>query len=169
MGTLSFVRIFYSCCCLGDYYINEKNPEKINWDVLSTNPNAIELLKKNPEKINWGSLSENPNAIELLYQNPEKINLYFLLWNKNLVDLVELRPYLLEKLYEIDGDFQMFNIWNNPNIFEFDYKAFTHHLHYDTGLFYELYKNILHPKNIPKFSGWGFDGFEDNLYSDLNI
>lgn len=154
---------------LNDIGFLEQNLDKINWGYLSANPNAIELLKKHPDKIDWESLSENPNAIELLNQNPEKINLDFLLWNKNLVGLIELRPDLLETLYGIDGDLQIFNIWNDPNIFEFDYKAFARHMHYDTGLYEELYKNLLHPKNVPRFSGWGFEGFEDNLYTDLNI
>lgn len=30
------------------------------------NPNAIEILKKNTNKIDWKILSGNPNAIELL-------------------------------------------------------------------------------------------------------
>ena len=38
----------------------------INWNYLSLNPNAIELLKENKDKINWNNLSSNPNAIGLL-------------------------------------------------------------------------------------------------------
>ena len=38
----------------------------LNWNHLSKNPNAIELLKENQNKINWDHLSKNPNAIELL-------------------------------------------------------------------------------------------------------
>jgi hypothetical protein len=43
----------------------EQNPEKINWEWLSLNPNAkaIKLLEKNPEKITWRGLSENPGII----------------------------------------------------------------------------------------------------------
>jgi len=29
------------------------NPKIINWEGLSENPNAIELLKKNKRKIDW--------------------------------------------------------------------------------------------------------------------
>ena len=36
---------------------------KINWDNLSENTNAIELLKENQDKINWGNLYKNTNAI----------------------------------------------------------------------------------------------------------
>jgi uncharacterized protein YlzI (FlbEa/FlbD family) len=50
--------------------------KKLNWDLLSKNPNAIELLKENQDKIDWCNLSLNPNAIELLEENPDKIN-----WN----------------------------------------------------------------------------------------
>ena len=39
---------------------------KLNWNYLSYNPNAIELLKENQDKIDWDYLSFNINAIELL-------------------------------------------------------------------------------------------------------
>ena len=42
----------------------------------------------------------------------------------------------------------------------FDYIGFTHTKNYESGLFADLYKNILHPRNIVKFTGWGFEGFE---------
>jgi hypothetical protein len=45
----------------------EQNPDKIRWDWLSTNPNAISLLEKNPKKINWYNLSKNPNIFEYDY------------------------------------------------------------------------------------------------------
>ena len=44
----------------------KENSNKINWDNLSLNPNAIALLKLNINKINWTNLSANYNAIELL-------------------------------------------------------------------------------------------------------
>ena len=47
---------------------------KLNWNLLSLNPNAISLLNKNQNKINCNYLSFNPNAIELLEQNKNKIN-----------------------------------------------------------------------------------------------
>jgi hypothetical protein len=36
---------------------------KLNSDMLSLNPNAIQLLEVNPEKINWEYLSNNKNTI----------------------------------------------------------------------------------------------------------
>ena len=38
---------------------------KLNWNVLSSNKNAISLLEENKNKIDWKCLSKNPNAIEL--------------------------------------------------------------------------------------------------------
>ena len=52
-------------------------PEKINWEYLSLNPNAIELLEKNLDKVDWEHLSLNPNAIHLfakLDQNTMRLN-----------------------------------------------------------------------------------------------
>ena len=57
---------------------------KINWKILSENPNAIELLKKNINKINWSYLSLNPNAITLLKKNQDKINWDYLSSNPNI-------------------------------------------------------------------------------------
>jgi hypothetical protein len=33
------------------------NPEKLWWDMLSMNPDAVQLLENNPEKIDWHWLS----------------------------------------------------------------------------------------------------------------
>ena len=40
---------------------------------LSTNPNAIDLLKEHQDNIDWYYLSSNPNVIELLKDNYDKI------------------------------------------------------------------------------------------------
>jgi len=56
--------------------------DKIDWSILSLNPNAIQLLEQQPDKIDWNMLSSNPNAIHLLEQNLDKIN-----WNMLLVNL----------------------------------------------------------------------------------
>jgi hypothetical protein len=45
--------------------------KKLNWEMLSENPNAIDLLKANPKKIVWWRLSSNPSAIELLREKIE--------------------------------------------------------------------------------------------------
>ena len=55
-------------------YLLESNPDKIDWFLLSTNSYAIHLLEENPDKINWIWLSKNPNAIHILEKNYEKID-----------------------------------------------------------------------------------------------
>jgi len=65
--------------------------KKLDWDSLSSNPNAIELLKENQDKINWKNLSENPNpeAIELLKENLDEIYWGSLSKNPNAIDLLK--------------------------------------------------------------------------------
>ena len=46
--------------------------DKLNWKILSSNPNAIEFLEKNNDKIEYYCLSLNPNAIEFLKKNQKK-------------------------------------------------------------------------------------------------
>ncbi len=67
----------------------EANPDEIQWDYLSKNPNAIHLLEANPDKIDWGMLSKNPNAIHLLEANPDKIDWKRLSRNPNAIHLLE--------------------------------------------------------------------------------
>jgi len=40
--------------------------DKLSWDYLSKNPNAMHLLEKHPDKIYWVWLSQNPSAIHML-------------------------------------------------------------------------------------------------------
>ena len=55
---------------LADYQIllDWIDPDKLVWDSLSanTNPFAMYLLEKKKDEINWDILSKNPSAIELL-------------------------------------------------------------------------------------------------------
>jgi len=46
----------------------EKNPGKINWSILSSNPNAIQLLEKNQDKIDWYNFLANPTIFEETYE-----------------------------------------------------------------------------------------------------
>jgi hypothetical protein len=43
----------------------------INWNYLSKNPNAIEILQVNQKKINWRTFSENPAIFKKNYKNNE--------------------------------------------------------------------------------------------------
>ena len=60
------------------------NMDKINWNSLSANPNAVHLLEQNMDKINWYSLSANPNAVHLLEKNIDKISWNFSSQNPNI-------------------------------------------------------------------------------------
>ncbi len=59
-------------------YAKEKQLSKwidmeMNWEFLSSNPAAMDLLKNNINKICWWQLSNNPAAINLLESNLDKI------------------------------------------------------------------------------------------------
>ena len=44
------------------------NLDKIDWVMLSSNPNAIELLNENKDKIDWFNLSTNKAIFILDYK-----------------------------------------------------------------------------------------------------
>ena len=77
------------------------NIDKIHWEILSSNPSAIDILEKNPHKICWSQLSKNPTAINILYANPSKINGFHLC--QNYVELQHMWYY--DRLFE---DFEEF-------------------------------------------------------------
>ena len=64
--------------------------ERLDWTILSSNPNACRLLEQNPDKIGWYFLSHNTNAIHLLKENPDEIN-----WTH-----LSCRPSIFEYDYE---------------------------------------------------------------------
>ena len=99
--------------------------DKIDWDWLSSNPNAIDLLKDNQDKINWYSLSSNPNAIKLLkerikYENNLDYNEYkelVILGNNISWDLLSQNPNAIKLLLKNNAI-----VWyklaknSNPNV-----------------------------------------------------
>ena len=64
--------------CLLDWI----DKDKLNWTQLSSNPNAIDLLKENPLKIDWRRLSKNPSIITYDY---EKMRNNMLLFKEDLM------------------------------------------------------------------------------------
>jgi hypothetical protein len=50
----------------------EKNLDKVKWDVLSRNPNAIPILEKNLDKVDWEYLFLNPNIFRYDYEAIKK-------------------------------------------------------------------------------------------------
>ena len=84
-------------------------PEKLDWNYLSANPNAIELLKENPTKIFWTFLSANPApyAIELLKENQKRIDWFYLSGNPN--------PNAIKLLKENPSKINWEELSSNPN------------------------------------------------------
>ena len=60
---------------------------KVDWEFLSENPNAIHVLEKNLDKIVWRYLSENPNAIPLLEKYPDNICWYWISQNQSIFEI----------------------------------------------------------------------------------
>ena len=60
--------------------------EKLSWNYLSANPNAIHILEQNIDKIDWFRISLNPNAIHLLEQNMDKIVWSYLSRNPSIFE-----------------------------------------------------------------------------------
>ena len=69
--------------------------EKISWENLSHNENAIDLLENNLDKINWYNLSRNLNAIHILENNLDEVDWDMLSFNPNINQLI----YNLSILY----------------------------------------------------------------------
>ena len=74
---------------------------KIDWRVLSCNPNAIHILEQNLDKINWCHLSENPNIFGRDYIKMSKMRTWII-----LEDLMKnaLHPKRLTRFLELGGD-----------------------------------------------------------------
>ncbi len=125
---------------------------RIQWDYLSLNPNAIKLLIENKDKINWDYLSENPNAIELLKENQNKIDWFNLSRNPNAIKLLK------ENQDKIDW----WAFSQNPNIFTYDYKKMKKKMK-KSGIVEELMAYIFHPKNMNKWIDWGFTEHQEML------
>jgi hypothetical protein len=41
--------------------------DKVDWRCLSSNPNAIDILKNNMDKVDWRRLCRNDKVLEILY------------------------------------------------------------------------------------------------------
>ena len=126
---------------------------KLHWDGLSRNPNAISLLEENLDELYdencFRNLSENPNAISLLEKNPDIICWAWLSSNSNAIPLLEKN---LNKLHEDCWE----SLSKNPSIFELDYKKMKKQM---VEIYLEeLMMVALHPTRI---SAWLDAGFED--------
>jgi hypothetical protein len=123
-------------------HLLEKNQDKIHWEGLSLNQNAIHLLEKNQDKIDWRWLSRNPNAINLLEKNLDKVKWEWLSRNPNAIHLLEKNP---DKI-------NWHRLSANTAIFEIDYEALKKRC-----LIYseELIQKVFHPSRIQKYLDMG--------------
>jgi hypothetical protein len=90
--------------------------KNIDYGLLSgnTNPGAIPLLENEYSKIDWKLLSKNPNAIHLLkrFGSIRKIDWYNLASNPN-PEVIPLIENNLDRLFHVDDWF--FELGRNPN------------------------------------------------------
>jgi hypothetical protein len=103
---------FWKCLSMNPNFtdfLEKKYPDKIDWELLSFNENAIHLIEKKlegssltdksnvetrflnekPSEISWKYLSSNANAIHLLENNLDKIDWEFLSLNRNAIHLIK--------------------------------------------------------------------------------
>ena len=93
-------RIEYENNLSREEYYDLEGRNRIDWNQLLQNPNAIDLLKDNQNKIDCSSLSANPNAIDLLKERIE--------YEKTLAD---------EELDELENKISWYFLSSNPSIF----------------------------------------------------
>ena len=147
-------------------HLLEKNHNEIDWGILSINPNAIHLLEQNQDEIYWYNLSSNPNAIHLLEKNQDKISWYALSSNPNAIHILELNqdkinwdelsknPNAIKLLEQNQEKINWDNLSSNINIFEIDYNFLQNRM--KNTIVEELIKNRFNPKNMDKWTTWGF-------------
>ena len=114
----------------------EENPDKIDWDILSSNPYAISLLEKNNSQINYWYLSANRAAIHLIEERLEWANWICLSKNPNAIHILKRNQEKIEWC----------TFSENVAIFEPDYKEMS--LRRSNILREDLMKKALHPIKI---------------------
>ncbi len=104
-------------------HILEKNLDKVNWHYLSRNKNAIKILENNLDKINWHCLSLNPNAIHLLEKNLDKVDWCYLSQNPNAINLLENNLDKVNWYYLMENPNAIHILENNIDKIDWSYIA----------------------------------------------
>lgn len=79
--------------------------DKVDWNLMSKNPNAIHLLEKNPRRVNWTIISQNPSIFELDYSlMKERSSIY----KQELIEKA-LHPSKIEKYLDMGIDIEELN------------------------------------------------------------
>jgi hypothetical protein len=136
-----------------DEHLNSANHDlnQLDWDVISSIPEAIKLLESNQDKINWSELSLNTAAIKLLESNQDKINWTELSLNAAAIELLESNQDKIDwKDVWHDEEEASFGgmIWANPSIFTYDYERLKDS---KKDLHESLMQELFHPKWIAKY------------------
>ena len=123
-------------------HILEKNLDKVNWDFLSSNENAISILEKNLDKINWSYISGNKKFIQDKRFNIEQ-HLDDLDWEE-LSYNINAMPLLEKNIDKIDWDMLLYN----PSLFDIDYIKMSK---MRTNIIYqELISVVFHPDKVDR-------------------
>jgi len=89
---------------------NQMNDNKLNWDRLSSNINAIEICENNLNRINWGKICQNPNGLHIIkkiaYKNPNDKRIK---WNLMLDNVNENIYEILSYKFQFDNEFKELN------------------------------------------------------------
>lgn len=161
-----------------------KHPDKINGGFMSANTNdrAITWMQEHPDKIDWRIMSGNKNerAIRwMLQEHPDKIDwawvapnvLSKILTSSNDADKISSLPLdcwtslsslpeampLLETTDPQNLDWY-YLLSKNTAILVYDYSAMTSRCSIYRE---ELIQRMFHPRNITRFTSWGFPGLEE--------
>ena len=87
----------------------KENLDKINWSILSTNPQSIEILKENQNKIDWYMLSTNPAIFTYDYEEMRNSNIVL----KEEIISTSLNPKRIFKLLEDYNKINVYYLLNN--------------------------------------------------------
>lgn len=147
-----------------------ENLDKISWNRLCRNPAewAREILMKNPGKIDDQELKMNPAkwAWDLLNSRKNADDVVYQHWNR---DMIYHHPcaWVVEELEKNVGGINWHN-WHpfskNPHIFEYDYQFLRERCWNTFGE--ELMQVCFHPRNLSKFSDWGYDSGLEEEFED---
>ena len=105
----------------------QDNLDKVDWSVLSKNPNAINILENNKDKICWYNIAKNPNAIHLIKDRVEyekQLNTdemeYYLTTGRRLLSwsLLSENPNAIKILENNQDKINWYRLSSNSSIFE---------------------------------------------------
>jgi hypothetical protein len=128
--------------------VKRNNKYNLDWNWLSNNPSAIQILERSQGKTQWGYLAYNKNAINYLIKHQNKIN-----WN----ELINYTDATINCMYILQNNNNKLN-WIPVN----EYTEFLKYDYYglriaNQVLKEELIQVAMHPNRISKWLDDGID------------